>query len=254
MIAQIREMIFDLILDEEEMQQFLKRFFPDPSKGKNLRKRIMEAGAIAAYHQQTDYPVIHIFVSDDARQFKLITKEHALCWVHDGRNYKRLHPIVPLYKEKLEKFLDRYWNYYAKLLDFKENPSSQKAELLSAEFDKLFSTRTKYQALDDRIAKTKANKTYLLLVLKYPHLPLHNNDAELGARAQVRKRDVSLHTMTEDGTKANDIFMTIVQTAKKLGVSAYDYIYDRVSKNYCMPSLSVLIEAKKIAEINNNAG
>ena len=253
MIAQIREMIFDFILDEEEMQQFLKRFFLDPSKGKNLRKRIMEAGAIAAYHQQTDYPVIHIFVSDDARQFKLITKEHALCWVHDGRNYKRLHPIVPLYKEKLEKFLDRYWNYYAKLLDFKENPSSQKAELLSAEFDKLFSTRTKYQALDDRIAKTKANKTYLLLVLKYPQLPLHNNDAELGARAQVRKRDVSLHTMTEDGTKANDIFMTIVQTAKKLGVSAYDYIYDRVSKNYCMPSLSVLIEAKKIAEINNNA-
>jgi hypothetical protein len=48
--------------------------------------------------------------------------------------------------------------------------------------------------------------------------------------------------------------MTIVQIAKKLGVSAYDYIYDRVSKNYCMPSLSVLIEAKKIAEINNNAG
>jgi hypothetical protein len=107
--------------------------------------------------------------------------------------------------------------------------------------------------LDDRIAKTKANKTYLLLVLKYPQLPLHNNDAELGARAQVRKRDVSLHTMTEDGTKANDIFMTIVQTAKKLGVSAYDYIYDRVSKNYCMPSLSVLIEAKKIAEINCDA-
>jgi hypothetical protein len=53
--------------------------------------------------------------------------------------------------------------------------------------------------------------------------------------------------MTKDGTKANDIFMTIVQTAKKLGVSAYDYIYDRVSKNYCMPSLSLLIKAKKIA-------
>jgi hypothetical protein len=60
MIAQIREMIFNLILDKEQMQQFLKRFFPDPSKGKNLRKRIMEAGAIAAYHQQTDYPVMSI--------------------------------------------------------------------------------------------------------------------------------------------------------------------------------------------------
>jgi hypothetical protein len=52
------------------------------------------------------------------------------------------------------------------------------------------------------------------------------DDAELGARAQVRKRDVSLHTMTEDGTKADDTFLTISQTAKKLGVCAYEYIYD----------------------------
>jgi len=254
MIAQIRDMVFGQILDNEQMEQLLEKIFPDPGKGKNLRKRIMEAGAIAAYQQQTNYPVIQILLSDDARQFKLITKWQALCWVHDGRNYKKLHPIVPLHKEKLEKFLDRYWNYYGKLLEYKKNPSSQMAKILSAEFDKLFSTKTKYRALDERIAKTKANKTQLLLVLKYPELPLHNNDAELGARVQVRKRDVSLHTMTKDGTKANDTFMTIVQTAKKLGVSSYEYIHDRVSKSFCMPSFSELIEAKKIVEINIDAG
>jgi hypothetical protein len=254
MIDQIRDMVFGQILDNEQMEQLLEKILPDPGKGKNLRKRIMEAGAIAAYQQQTDYPIIQILLSDDARQFKLITKWQALCWVHDGRNYKRLHPIVPFHKEKLEKFLDRYWNYYGKLLEYKKNPSSQMAKILSAEFDKLFSTKTKYRALDERIAKTKANKAQLLLVLKYPELPLHNNDAELGARAQVRKRDVSLHTMTKDGTKANDTFMTIVQTAKKLGVSSYEYIHDRVSKSFCMPSLSELIEAKKIAEINIDAG
>jgi len=58
--------------------------------------------------------------------------------------------------------------------------------------------------------------------------------------------------MTKDGTKANDTFMTIVQTAKKLGVNTYEYIHDRVSKSFCMPSLSALINAKKIAEINND--
>jgi hypothetical protein len=31
--------------------------------------------------------------------------------------------------------------------------------------------------------------------------------------------------MTEDGTKANDTFLTIVETAKKLGVSVYAYIH-----------------------------
>jgi hypothetical protein len=93
--------------------------------------------------------------------------------------------------------------------------------------------------------KTKDIKSELLLTLKYPEIPLHNNAAELGARSQVRKRDVSLHTMTEEGTKANDTFSTIVQTAKKLGVSAYEYFNDRVSKSFKMPSLAELIGAKK---------
>ena len=53
---------------------------------------------------------------------------------------------------------------------------------------------------------------------------MHNNGAELGVRVKVRKRDVSLQTIKEEGTTANDTFMTIVQTAKKLGVSAYQYM------------------------------
>lgn len=83
-----------------------------------------------------------------------------------------------------------------------------------------------------------------MISLKYPDIPLHNNDAELGARFQVRKRDVSLHTMTEGGTKANDTFSTIVQTAKKMGVSAFEYFSDRMSKAFEMPSLAELIGKK----------
>jgi hypothetical protein len=77
-----------------------------------------------------------------------------------------------------------------------------------------------------------------------PEVPLHNNLAELAARAKVRKRDVSLQTRTEEGTKANDTFMTIVQTAKKLGVSAYQYICNRVGNTFEMQSLAQLIREK----------
>ncbi len=42
--------------DEAQMQQLLEGIFPDPGKGKIRRTRIMEAAAIAAYHQQTDFP------------------------------------------------------------------------------------------------------------------------------------------------------------------------------------------------------
>jgi len=51
---------------------------------------------------------------------------------------------------------------------------------------------TGYQALDERIAKTRSKKAALLLVLEHPEIPLHNNASELGARRRVRKRDVSL--------------------------------------------------------------
>ncbi len=49
----------------------------------------MEAAAIAAYHKQTDFPVIPVLLSDDAPQFKQLTWEQGLCWVHDARNYKK---------------------------------------------------------------------------------------------------------------------------------------------------------------------
>jgi hypothetical protein len=56
-----------------------------------------------------------------------------------------------------------------------------------------------------------------------------NNASELGARAWVRKRAVSLGPRTEKGVRAWDTGMTIVETAKKLGVSVYEYIKDRLS-------------------------
>jgi hypothetical protein len=40
--------------------------------------------------------------------------------------------------------------------------------------------------------RTRANKAKLLLVLKHPELPLHNNEAELAARKRVRKRGCPL--------------------------------------------------------------
>ena len=243
-ISKMRDNALDKVLDEKQLQHLINGIFHDPNKGRNIRTRIMEAGAIAAYHNNTDISVVKVLLSDDAPQFKKITEEQALCWIHDARNYKKLEPIVPLHKKELEDFQSHYWKYYRQLLQFKENPTQENAEKLSAEFDELVSTKTNYQALNERIEKTKENKSELLLTLKYPEIPLHNNDAELGARSQVRKRDVSLHTMTKEGTKASDTFMTIVQTAKKLGISAYDYIGDRVSKSFKMPSLAELIYCK----------
>jgi hypothetical protein len=106
------------------------------------------------------------------------------------------------------------------------------------EFDELFSTRTGYEALDDRISKTESKREELLTVLKDPSVPLHNNASELGARVSARRRDVSLHSRSERGVRAMDIFTTLVQTSKKLGLSAYAYLRDRLSGSFALPSLA----------------
>ena len=212
--------------------------------GSQQRTRIMEACAIAAYREQEEKPLIKILMCDDAPQFKLLTEERTLCWIHDGRHYKKLNPVVPQHTILRDDFLTQYWQYYQTLKDYKEAPDPNKAIELKQQFDALFSTQTGYQQLDERIAKTYAKRKELLLVLKYPELPLHNNASELSARVQARARDVSLHTMSEKGTKIKDTFMTISQTAKKLKVRTYDYIRDRVSGEFKLPSLAQLIEEK----------
>ena len=103
---------------------------------------------------------------------------------------------------------------------------------------------TGYDTLDERIAKTKAKKPFLLMVLEHPEIPLHNNPAELGARRRGRKRKISSGPRSEDGKKAWDTFETLAATARKLDVSFYAYIYDRISGAYEMPSLADLITEK----------
>ncbi len=72
-------------------------------------------------------------------------------------------------------------------------------------------------------------------------IPLHNNPAEIEMRRRVRKRDVSFGPRTEDGKRAWDTFATLLATTKKLGVSFYGYVYDRVAESTEIPPLADLI-------------
>jgi hypothetical protein len=236
------KMTAEKIYSSPEFEHLILQRFPAITAP--VKSKIREAAAIAAYRQGVDRSLTKILLGDDAPQFKLICLWLALCWVHDGRHYKKLMPTFQYNANKVQQFLKKYWAYYHELPDYKQAPSTQQAEKLSAKFDQLFSTVTGYQDLDDRIAKTKAKKDHLLLVLKYPELPLHNNDMELGARVCARKRDVSLHTMTAEGTKANDTFLTIIETCKKLGVNPYHYILDRIQRTYQLTPLAQLISNK----------
>jgi hypothetical protein len=237
-------------MDEATMQALLEEHLP--GLGPQQRKWILDATAVAAYHADLEFPVVRLLVCDDAPQFALVTEELALCWVHEGRHYKKLVPYVPHHRALVEAFVERFWTYYDQLLAYREHPTIEEAVWLDGEFEALFSTVTGYEALDERIAKTRAKKACLLMVLTHPEISLHNNPAELGARARVRKRDVSFGPRTREGAKAWDTFMTLAETATKLGSSFYHYIHDRVSGAYQMPALADLI-AERAKDLNLGA-
>jgi len=235
----------DTVLSEAKFLSLLETQLPD--LGPQQQRRVLEAAGVAAYHAQSEFPVVRLLVCDDARQFKWLTDELSLCWVHEGRHYKKLSPYVSYHRQLLKAFRQRFWRYYAQLRAYQTLPSSTEHERLTQLFDELFSTVTGYDALDERITKTKAKKDNLLQVLDHPEIPLHNNPAELGARQRVRKRKISFGPRTVEGIQAWDTFMTLAATAKKLGVSFYAYIYDRVSSAYHMPSLAELITQQALA-------
>jgi hypothetical protein len=235
------EAIGEQEFDRSSLKILLDEWFGDGHV--QLRTAIEHASAIVYYRHQTSLPMVQTIVCDDAGQFKLLTDRLALCWIHAGRHYEKLFPVVPRHAALLESFSERYWDFYQSLQDYRAGPSDPQAVVLRLEFDELFSTRTGYEALDNRIAKTGAKKDELLTVLSDPSVPLHNNASELQARVSARRRDVSLHSRSEHGARAMDIFTTIVQTCKLLGVSGYAYLRDRLGGRFDLPSLAESIRA-----------
>lgn len=184
---------------------------------------------------------IEILLADDAKQFHNQTSFRALCWIHEDRHYKKLNPYFQEHQKLVEEFRKDLWDYYSELKAYKTQPTHQDKDRLLLAFDKLFSRTTGYLELDHRIELTKQKKAQLLVVLDYPEVPLHNNDAEQAVREVVIKLKISNGTRTQEGTKSWDIFLSLLATCTKLSVNFYRYILDRISNSYNMPSLAQLI-------------
>jgi hypothetical protein len=229
-------------LDEATLTQLLDG--PALRLGPRQQEQVREALALASYLADPDWPVVRTLVCDDAPQFRAITEELALCWIHEGRHFKRLTPFLPQHQAALATVLTQFWDYYRELLAYREHPTTAERIRLDTRFDTLFGTVTGYQALDQRLALTLDKKPELLLVLEHPELPLHNNPAELGARQRVRKRDVSFGPRSPAGSAAWDIFMTLAATTRKLGLDFGAYLRDRFTQAGQIPPLADLITAR----------
>jgi hypothetical protein len=168
-----------------------------------------------------------VIVSDDAGQFAVLL--HALCWIHAERGINKLVGFTDAQREALEQIRARIWDFYAELKAYKEEPREEKRAELEARFDEIFGTRTCYQSLNLALKRIRNHKSELLLVLDRPEIPLHNNLSERDIREYVKKRKISGSTRSDLGRCCRDTFTSLKKTCRKLKVSFWEYLRDRVS-------------------------
>ena len=80
----------------------------------------------------------------------------------------------------------------------------------------------------------------------YPELPLHNNMSESDIREYVKRRKISGGTRSLEGQKARDTLTSLKKTCRKLGISFWSYLKDRISDCGHIAQLSDMI--RKAAE------
>jgi hypothetical protein len=186
-----------------------------------------------------------VTVSDDAGQFRV--GEHALCWVHAERLLHKLVPVTPQQVRVVENIRDLIWSFYKALKGFKQKPSHGLIAAFNMRFERIFTIRTGYVELDELLTRLLRRKKELLKVLERPEIPLHTNAPENDLRSCVTKRKISGGTMSRDGRVARDTMLGLMKTCKKLGLSFWHYLGDRLgipNQQPTTPELAGLIIAK----------
>jgi hypothetical protein len=179
-----------------------------------------------------------VVVSDDAGQFRVA--QHALCWVHAERHLQKLMPASPKQAKAVELVRQTIWCFYRGLKLWKQSPTPGAEALFRRQFNRIFGQRTGYNDLDALLARLARRKGELLRVLERPEIPLHTNASENDLRACVTKRKVSGGTMSADGRVARDVMLGLSKTCRKLRLSFFDYLGDRLGLHGDQPRIPPL--------------
>ena len=204
--------------------------------------RIATEGALLGGVLEGDFNPHLVIVSDDAGQFDIF--RHALCWIHMERTIHKLTGFSDKHREALKSIRTQIWDIYTNLKGYKQAPSEEKKAALQERFDEIFSTKTCYETLNQTLKRIRQNKWELLLVLDRPDIPLHNNVSEQDIREYVKKRKISGSTRSPCGRRCRDTFTSLKKTCRKLGISFWAYLKDRLSGRNTILPLTDLIRQR----------
>lgn len=205
------------------------------------RRITTEAALLGGLVDTGLHPMLAI-VSDGAGQFDIL--EHGLCWVHTERLVHKLIPSNDAQRREQERLRGEIWAYYADLKAYRTAPAPQTSAALTTRFDTLFGQRTGWATLDRLLRRIRQHKDDLLRVLTRPDMPLHTNASETDIRDYVKVRKISGGTRSDLGRQCRDTFASLKKTCRKLGVSFWAYLIDRLTCAGKVPPLADLIRQR----------
>jgi hypothetical protein len=168
-----------------------------------------------------------VILSDGAGQFDVL--RHASCWVHAERPLARAVPYNEAHRAALERVRQQLWALYQDLKAYRAQPQAAAKAALEARFDAFVGQTTAYPtSIGNVLKEMAAHKADLLRVLDRPAVPLHNNGTESIIRGYVKTRKLSGSTRSEAGRRCRDTFASLKKTCRKLGVSFWAYLGDRL--------------------------
>jgi len=217
-------------------------------KGQKIKfehhKRIATEGALIGSITYHGFNPDLAIISDDAGQFKVFL--HGLCWVHAERTIQKIVGFNEHQKQLLEETKTDIWQFYRDLKKYRHNPGKRNKKVLESRFDDIFTRKTGFASLDLALKRLYRNKSELLLVLHRPDVPLHNNLSERDIREYVKRRKVSGSTRSDTGKECRDTFTSLKKTCRKLGVSFWYYLKDRIEQKNKLPPLYLLLKSQII--------
>lgn len=187
-----------------------------------------------------------VILSDGAAQFDILV--HASCWIHVERPLARLVPYHDAHRQAVEHVRQQIWELYQDLKAYREQPDPASKAALAARFERLANQPTDYPTSIGNVLKAlREHQADLLRVLEQPAVPLHNNGTESIIRGYVKTRKISGSTRSALGRRCRDTFASLKKTCRKLGVSFWAYLQDRLRGLGTIPRLSDLIHQRATA-------
>jgi hypothetical protein len=208
-------------------------------------RRIATEGALLGSLIDKGFSLDLAIVSDGAGQFAILL--HALCWVHAERLVHKLIPLNDRHREDQQQVRSEIWALYADLKAYRRDPEPTRAPLLEARFDAIFTQRTSFETLNRTLRRLHAHRQKLLLVLQRPDIPLHTNGSENDIRGYVKWRKVSGGTRSDLGKRCRDTFASLKKTCRKLGISFWGYLTDRIEQHGAIPALPDIVRERALA-------